>query len=211
MCRVGGVFFGIFLVVGVVQVVIGFILVVFFVVLVILQKVEVDQGKYKFIGMLVLIKFGFFLEKCWEELVNKWGNKCKMLMFVFFVVQFEQESVGFDCDVVEGCCYLFVLVKGIVQFIDSIWVIEGLDVNGDGKWSQFDFEDVILFVVIFDCKLVKGLKDIFGFIWKNMLVGYNLGGFWVQQYNGVLLCFFVWCEIYKYVKMIEQKIRKYEQ
>lgn len=210
--RAGGIFLGTFLAVGAIQAVTGFIPSVPSAASALPDKAEGEQTQnYKFTGNSAPVKAGSLPEKRWEELVNKWGNKCKTLTPALLAAQLEQESAGFDRDVVEGRRHSPAMAKGIAQFIDSTWETEGLDANGDGKRNQFDPEDAIPSAATFDCKLAKGLKDIPGPTWKNMLAGYNAGGFRVQQYNGVPPCSFANCETYKYVKMIEQKTRKYER
>jgi len=212
MRRAGGVFFGGFLVVGAIQAVTGFIPAVPSAATAIPQKQEAaQQEKYTFTGNAGPVRPGSLPVKRWEELVNKWGNKCKTLTPALLAAQLDQESMGFNRDVVEGRRHSPAMAKGIAQFIDDTWATEGLDANGDGKRSQFDPEDAIPSAATFDCKLAKGLKDIPGPTWKNMLAGYNAGGFRVQEYNGVPPCSFAKCETYNYVKMIEQKTRKYEQ
>lgn len=210
MRRAGGVFVAGFLVVGAVQAVTGFIPSVPSAATAIPQQVKSEE-KYTFTGKSSPVKPGSLPVKRWEELVNKWGNKCKTLTPALLAAQLEQESAGFAMDVVTGERSSPAGAKGIAQFMDATWATEGLDANGDGKRNKFDPEDAIPSAATFDCKLAKGLKNIPGPTWKNMLAGYNAGGFRVQQYNGVPPCSFARCETYNYVKMIEQKTRKYEQ
>jgi soluble lytic murein transglycosylase-like protein len=199
-----------FLVVGAVQAVTGFIPAVPSAATAIPQKAE-TQEKYTFTGKSSPVKPGSLPVKRWEELVNKWGKKCKTLTPALLAAQLEQESAGFAMDVVTGERSSPAGAKGIAQFMDATWTTEAVDGNGDGKKNKFDPEDAIPSAATFDCKLAKGLKGIPGPTWKNMLAGYNAGGFRVQQYNGVPPCSFAKCETYNYVKMIEQKTRKYEQ
>lgn len=210
MRRAGGVFFAGFIAVGLVQAVTGFIPAVPSAATAIPQKEAPDKG-YTFNGNSSPVKPGSLPVKRWEELVNKWGNKCKTLTPALLAAQLEQESAGFAMDVVTGERSSPAGAKGIAQFMDATWATEGIDGDGDGDRNKFDPEDAIPSAATFDCKLAKGLKDIPGPTWKNMLAGYNAGGFRVQQYNGVPPCSFARCETYNYVKMIEQKTRKYEQ
>lgn len=206
MRRTGGIFVGCFLAVGAVQAVTGFIPAVPSAATALPQKPE-SSGKYTFTGSSAPVKPGSLPVKRWEELVNKWGNKCKTLTPALLAAQLEQESAGFDMDVVTGKRNSPASAKGIAQFIDGTWATEGLDANGDGKRNKYDPEDAIPSAATLDCKLAKGLKGIPGPTWKNMLAGYNAGAFRVQQYNGVP----PYRETQTYIKMIEQKTRKYEQ
>lgn len=210
MRRAGGVFVGVFLTVGAVQAVTGFIPAVPSAASAIPQKAD-TQEDYRFTGSSAPVRPGSMPEKRWEELVNKWGNLCKTLTPALLAAQLEQESAGFDRDVIEGRRDSPASAKGMAQFIDGTWATEGIDGNGDGKRNKYDPEDAIPSAASYDCKLAKGLKDVPGPTWKNMLAGYNSGGFRVKQYNGVPPCSFARCETYNYVKMIERKTRKYEQ
>lgn len=211
MRRSGGVFVGVFLITGAVQAVTGFIPAVPSATnTVSAANAETNEG-YKFTGTSAPIREGSLPKKRWEELVNKWGNKCKTLTPALLAAQLEQESMNFKPEVIDGRLDSPASAKGMAQFIDSTWATEGIDANGDGKRDKYDPEDAIPSAATFDCKLAKGLKDVPGPTWKNMLAGYNAGGFRVKQYNGVPPCSFAKCETYNYVKLIEQKTRKYEQ
>lgn len=210
--RAGGIFVGAFLTVGAVQAVTGFIPAVPSAASALPNKAETSQTQgYKFTGNSGPIKSGSLPVKRWEAIVNKWGNLCKTLTPALLAAQLEQESINFNMDVVTGKRHSPVGAKGMAQFMDATWATEGIDGNGDGKTNKFDPEDAIPSAASYDCKLAKGLRNVPGPTWKNMLAGYNSGGFRVKQYNGVPPCSFANCETYKYVKMIEQKTRKYER
>lgn len=211
MRRSGGVFVGVFLITGAVQAVTGFIPAVPSTVDTIPAANAESNKDYKFTGTSAPIREGSLPKKRWEELVNKWGNKCKTLTPALLAAQLEQESMNFKPEVIDGRQDSPASAKGMAQFIDSTWATEGIDANGDGKRNKYDPEDAIPSAAAFDCKLAKGLKDVPGPTWKNMLAGYNAGGFRVKEYNGVPPCSFANCETYNYVKMIEQKTRKYER
>lgn len=211
MRRSGGVFVGVVLLTGAVQAVTGFIPAVPSATdSVPAANAEANKG-YKFTGTSAPIREGSLPKKRWEELVNKWGNKCKTLTPALLAAQLEQESMNFKPEVIDGRQDSPASAKGMAQFIDETWATEGIDANGDGKRNKYDPEDAIPSAATFDCKLAKGLKHIPGPTWKNMLAGYNAGGFRVKDFNGVPPCSFAKCETYNYVKLIEQKTRKYER
>lgn len=211
MRRAGGAFVGIFFAVGAVQAVTGFIPAVPSAASVVAPPKQKADADYKFTGTSAPIKPGSVPKKRWEELINKWGNLCPTLTPALLAAQLDQESMGFKPEVIDGRLDSPASAKGMAQFIDGTWATEGIDANGDGKRNKYDPEDAIPSAASLDCKLAKGLKGIPGPTWKNMLAGYNAGGFRVKQYNGVPPCSFAKCETYTYVKMIEQKTRKYEQ
>lgn len=212
MRRAGGIFVGVFMVTGAVQAVTGFIPAVPTAASTLpAQSQNQASSEAKFTGTAGPIKPGSLPKKRWEELVNKWGNKCKTLTPALLAAQLEQESINFKPEVIDGRQDSPASAKGMAQFIDSTWATEGIDANGDGKRNKYDPEDAIPSAASLDCKLADGLKNIPGPTWKNMLAGYNAGGFRVKQYNGVPPCSFARCETYNYVKLIERKAGKYEQ
>lgn len=210
MRRVGGVFLGVFIATGAVQAVTGFIPGAPSAAAPVAQSADAPSSA-KFTGDAGPIRPGSLPKKRWEELVNKWGNLCKTLTPALLAAQLEQESMNFKPEVIDGRQDSPASAKGMAQFIDSTWATEGIDANGDGKRNKYDPEDAIPSAATLDCKLANGLKNIPGPTWKNMLAGYNAGGFRVQQYNGVPPCRFAKCETYNYVKLIGQKAGKYEQ
>lgn len=210
MRRTGGVFVGVFLVTGAVQAVTGFIPGAPSVAAPATQNANASE-ETQFTGNAGPIKPGSLPKKRWEELVNKWGNLCPTLTPALLAAQLEQESMNFKPEVIDGRQDSPAAAKGMAQFIDSTWNSEGIDANKDGRRNKYDPEDAIPSAATLDCKLAKGLKNIPGPTWKNMLAGYNAGGFRVQQYNGVPPCSFARCETYNYVKLIGQKAGKYEQ
>lgn len=210
MRRAGGVFVGVFLVTGAVQAVTGLVPGVPSAAAPAAQNASASDS-VKFTGNAGPVKPGSLPKKRWEELVNKWGNKCKTLTPALLAAQLEQESMNFKPEVIDGRQDSPASAKGMAQFIDGTWATEGIDANGDGKRNKYDPEDAIPSAASLDCKLADGLKSVPGPTWKNMLAGYNAGGFRVKQYNGVPPCSFARCETYNYVRLIEKKAGKYEQ
>lgn len=210
MRRSGGVFVGIFFAVGAVQAVTGFIPAVPSAASAIPEKPKTSES-YKFTGNAGPIKPGSLPKKRWEELVNKWGNKCSTLTPALLAAQLEQESINFKPAVIDGRQDSPASAKGMAQFIDGTWATEGIDGDGDGDRDKYDPEDAIPSAASYDCKLAGELKGVPGPRWKNMLAGYNAGGLRVIEYNGVPPCSFAHCETYNYVKLIERKTGKYEQ
>jgi soluble lytic murein transglycosylase-like protein len=207
MRRVGGAFFGIFLVTGAVQAVTGVFPEVPSVANAVpAAKSEVKQG-YKFTGSSKPIRTGSVPEKEWEKLINKWGNLCKPLKPAILAAQLHQESMGFSRSVIAGNTDSPAGARGISQFMPATWKSHGIDANGDGRRNILDPEDAIPSAAVYDCKVAKSVGHIPGNLTNNMLAGYNAGSGAVQRYGGIP----PYRETQTYVRLINNKAGRFEQ
>lgn len=207
MRRVGGVFVGIFLAVGTVQAVTGFIPAVPSAAAPAEAEKPAGSSAAKFTGTSAPIKPGSVGVTRYEELINKWGNRCEAITPALLAAQLHQESMGFNPRVVKGTIKSPAGALGIAQFIPGTWQSQGLDANGDGKRDVFDPEDAIPSAASYDCKIASSLTRIPGDKRKNMLAGYNAGTGAVTKYNGVP----PYRETQQYVQIITSKAGRFEQ
>lgn len=203
--RGGGLFVGVFLTTGAVQAVTGFVPGVPSIPAAVSSAKASDESS-KFTGTSAPIKPGSVPVKRWEELINKWGNKCKALTPAILAAQLHQESMGFNMKVVSGDIDSPVGARGISQFMPATWKTEGLDANRDGEANILDPEDSIPSTATFDCKLAKGTRNVPGNPIDNMLAGYNAGGNKVLKYQGVP----PYKETQNYVRIIKDKAGRFE-
>ncbi|WP_274390178.1 MULTISPECIES: peptidoglycan DD-metalloendopeptidase family protein [Streptomyces] len=95
--------------------------------------------------------------------------------------------------------------KGIAQFIDSTWAIEGVDGNGDGVKNVFDPEDAIPAQGRMMCRLLTEFKkhpEYNGSPIELALAAYNAGPGAVYDHKGVPGPSFSGGETYRYVRDI---------
>ncbi len=115
----------------------------------------------------------------YQQLIEKWGNKCKALNPAVLAAQINQES-GWNPKARSPAN-----AQGIAQFIPGTWATHGVDANGDGRKDVLDPEDAIPSAAMYDCKLAKYVKDAPGNVTDNMLAAYNAGPYAVIKYAGV--------------------------
>lgn len=205
--RAGGIFFGSFLAVGAIQAVTGIIPSVPSVASAIPQTKPAASQQGEFTGNAGPIKPGSVPKERWEELINKWGNKCKALTPALLAAQLHQESMGFNMDVITGKLDSPAGAKGMAQFIDSTWNTNKVDGNGDGTYNKYDPEDAIPSAATYDCKVANSVSSVSGNKTDNMLAGYNAGSGAVKKYGGIP----PYKETQDYVRIIKSKAGGYEQ
>lgn len=207
MRRSGGVFVGMFLLVGTVQAVTGFIPSVPSVAAPVAAQKPSGSQDTKFTGTSAPIRSGSVPKKKWEELINVWGNKCKALTPALLAAQLHQESMGFKPSVIRGDLDSPAGAKGIAQFMPGTWATQGIDANGDGDRNIHDPADAIPSAASYDCKIANNLKGVPGNITDKMLAGYNAGTGAVQKYQGIP----PYRETQNYVRIIKNKAGRFEE
>ena len=207
MRRAGGLFVGTFLLVGAVQAVTGFIPAVPSAAAPIAAEKPTGTTDDKFTGTSAPIRAGSVPKKSWEELINKWGNKCKALTPALLAAQLHQESMGFNPRVVSGALNSPVGARGIAQFMPATWASSGIDGNGDGKRDILDPGDAIPSAATYDCNLASSVRGVSGSNTDNMLASYNAGSGAVKKYQGIP----PYKETQGYVRIIKNKAGRFEK
>ncbi|WP_374215314.1 lytic transglycosylase domain-containing protein [Streptomyces sp. NEAU-Y11] len=181
MRRAGGVFVGVFLCVGGIQAMTGFIPTAPSVAGAAQSGKSGGSEGLKFTGTSAPVRSESVPVKRYESLINKWGNKCETLTPALLASQLYQES-GFRADrnTVSSAN-----AKGFAQFLPSTWAVHGVDGNGDGRRDIWDPEDAIPSAAVYDCKLAAYTRDVPGDRVSNMLASYNAGSNKVKKYQGI--------------------------
>lgn len=201
MRRTGGVFVCTVLAVGAVQAVTGFLPhVPSATEPIAAQKPAASEGG-KFTGTGAPVRAGSVPKESWENLINKWGNKCTSLTPALLAAQLHQESMGFNRSVIAGTLDSPAGARGIAQFMPGTWASSGIDGNGDGKRNILDPEDAIPSAATYDCNVAKSVKGVPGNPTNNMLASYNAGSQAVKKYQGIP----PYKETQDYVRIIKRK------
>jgi soluble lytic murein transglycosylase-like protein len=207
MRKVGGIFVGTFLLVGAAQAITGFVPAAPSAANELPAQRVGDAQDAKFTGSSAPIRAGSVPNKRWEELIDKWGNKCKALTPAILAAQLHQESMGFNPRVVSGQRNSPVGARGIAQFMPGTWADHGVDANKDGKRDIIDPEDAIPSAAVYDCKVARSVRHVSGNVTDNMLAGYNAGSGAVLKYGGIP----PYSETQNYVRIIKKKAGRFER
>lgn len=115
----------------------------------------------------------------YDDLVQRWGDKCPALNPALLAAQLYQES-GWRPRAHSGAD-----ARGIAQFIPGTWAVHGIDGDGDGDRDVWDPADAIPSAASYDCELAADVADVAGDPTDNMLAAYNAGPYAVIKYGGV--------------------------